>query len=151
MFPLGFHRLTMLNVEQTCVDSFPLSKSRRALWLGLTTFHGRLIDAGVAGELWIDGSFLTEKIDPKDVDVVVRCSHALYDAGTEPQRVALDWVNENQSDTLGCDSYLLLEYPPDHALHEEGQWAYSYWHAKWGFSRPPEMPKGIVVVELGDT
>src|SRR4051794_12451076 len=96
LFPLGFHHLTLMEVETVCVDLFPLSQSRRGLMDGLTQFSDTLVAAGVACDLWLDGSFLTEKIDPKDVDVVVRCSHAIYDAGTPAQRQALDWVNDNQ-------------------------------------------------------
>jgi hypothetical protein len=47
----------------------------------------RLVDAKIDGEIWADGSFLTEKIDPKDVDVIVRIDgHAVYDKGTSDGR-----------------------------------------------------------------
>jgi hypothetical protein len=114
---------------------------------GLAMFFEKLVAAGIVGEMWVDGSFLTEKIDPNDVDVVVRCPGALYDLGTVEQRQALDWVIANQKVTMKCDSYVLFEYPTDHPLREQGEWMYSYWHVKWGFTRQPdEDPKGIVVV-----
>lgn len=121
---------------------------------GLNAFHAKLLSVEISGELWIDGSFITEKIDPNDVDVVVRCPGALYDDGTIEQREVLDWVNANQKTELRCDCYLLFDYPPGHPLREDSEWWYSYWHVKWGFTRQPdEDPKGIVVVRLngGDT
>ncbi len=33
---------------------------------GLEAVIKRLVDTRIEGELWIDGSFLTEKIDPGD-------------------------------------------------------------------------------------
>ncbi len=116
---------------------------------GLAQFVQRLVDAKVLGDLWVDGSFLTEKIDPIDVDVVVAVDgDAVYDRGSVEQRAALDWAIGNQKTTLKCDSYVLMEYPLGHRLYDEGRWNYSYWHRQWGFDRRDD-PKGIVVISLG--
>lgn len=148
LFPLGFHRLTMANIEQVCVDQFSLSTTRPAICDGLNVLQTVLELADVSGELWVDGSFITEKINPKDVDIVLRVNGSLYDAGTKDQRNAIDWLIDNQKLTLKCDSYVLFEYPAGHPLHDEGRWWYSYWHKQWGFSRDDD-PKGIVVLALG--
>ena len=115
---------------------------------GFKTFVQRLQEDGVKGELWIDGSFLTEKIDPKDVDILLRYDGVAYNTGPVEARDRVDWVIANQKDTLKCDSYVLMEYPEDHPLHTEGVWWYAYWHHKWGFSRDDD-PKAIVVLDLG--
>jgi hypothetical protein len=148
LLPLGFHHLTMGNVQQVCVDLFPLSTSRGAIFGGLITFVNTLEAANVPGELWLDGSFLTEKINPKDVDVILKVDAAVYNSGTHEQHDAIDWVIANQKPTLKCDSYALIQYPPGDALHAEGLWWYSYWHKQWGFSREDD-PKGIIVISLG--
>lgn len=145
LYPVGFHPLTLQEVEKVCVTGFPLSSSRPGIFAGLKTFVERLEKDGVAGELWLDGSFLTEKIDPKDVDVILKVEGAVYDGGTPEQREAIDWVIANQKLTLHCDSYVLFEYPEGHSLHDEFKWWYSWWHRQWGFSREDD-PKGIVVV-----
>jgi hypothetical protein len=149
LFPLGFHQLSMDDVEQVCVDLFPLSNTRRPIMDGLSQFAKRVLDAKVPGEMWANGSFLTEKIDPKDVDIIVRVDgDAVYNNGTPDQRDVIDWIIANQKATLKCDSYVLMEYPVGHPLHTEGQWWYSYWHKQWGFSRDDD-PKGIIVISLG--
>ncbi|MGH6847122.1 MAG: DUF6932 family protein [Methylocella sp.] len=148
LFPLGFHHLSMADLERVCVEFFPLSKTRRPIMDGLTEFMQRIVDAKVPGEMWANGSFLTEKIDPKDVDIIVRVNGTIYDNGTAEQRGAIDWAIANQKTTLNCDSYVLMEYPATHPLHVEGKWWYSYWHKQWGFSREDD-PKGIVVISLG--
>jgi hypothetical protein len=148
LVPIGFHRFTMENIRQLCVDSFPISTARPTIFNGLITFVQRLQTARIPGELWLDGSFLTEKIDPKDVDVVLRVDGSVYNSGTMEQKDAIDWVIANQKLTLKCDSYALFEYPPGHALHDDGRWWYSYWHKQWGFSRE-DAPKGIAVLVLG--
>lgn len=150
LFPLGFHHLWIADVERVCVEFFPLSTTRGLIMDGLTQFVQRLVDAKITGEIWVDGSFLTDKIDPKDVDIVVRIDgDAIYDSGTSEQRDAIDWVIDNQKATLRCDSYVLMEYPVGHPLYDDGKWWHSYWHRQWGFSRDDD-PKGIVVISLGD-
>ena len=52
----------------------------------------RLAQAGIVGELWINGSFLTEKVDPEDVDASLRISSALWDNASEEQRAVLEWL-----------------------------------------------------------
>jgi hypothetical protein len=135
-------------VEQVCVTPFPLSTIRPTIFDGLMTFVQKLESAEVPGELWLDGSFLTEKINPKDVDVVLRVDGSVYNAGTPDQKEAIDWVIANQKLTLKCDSYVFFEYPHGDPLHDEGRWWYSYWHKQWGFSREID-PKGIAVLSLG--
>ncbi|OAI24904.1 hypothetical protein A1351_02680 [Methylosinus sp. R-45379] len=146
LFELGFHHLSMEAIEDKCVNQFPLSSTRKLIMEGFRRFVERLADCGVDGEIWVDGSFTTEKIDPKDIDVVVRCDGTRYNAD-ERYREIVNWVIENQKAELKCDSYALLEYPEGHELHEEGGWWHAYWKVKWGFSRE-EDPKGIVVVKL---
>jgi hypothetical protein len=138
----------MADIERVCVDFFPLSNTRRSIMDGLTQFTQRMLDAKVPGEIWTNGSFLTEKIDPGDVDVILRVPGDVYNIGTTKQKDAIDWVIANQKKTLKCDSYVLMEYPIGHTLHVEGEWWYSYWHKLWGFSREND-PKGIVVISLG--
>jgi hypothetical protein len=134
-------------IAEKCVVGFPLSSSRAGIMAGLRSFVRRLQDVGIKGDIWIDGSFLTEKIDPKDVDVVLVIQAADYDYGNDETRAAIDWVVANQKNSLRCDSYVLFEYPADSPLLVEGQWWYSYLHARWGFSYEGD-PKGIAVVKL---
>lgn len=147
LFSLGFHYLSIDGLEDQCVNQFPLSASRKIIMEGFRQFVARLSACEVAGEIWVDGSFTTAKIDPKDIDVVVRCDGVRYNAD-EQYREVIDWVIKNQKKELKCDSYALLEYPEGHDLHEEGDWWHAYWKVKWGFSRE-EDPKGIVVVKFG--
>lgn len=114
---------------------------------GLNTFFEKLEKLGFFGEVWVDGSFLTEKIDPDDADVLLRCDGPCYDNGNEAYRAAVDWAAENQKKTLRCHSHVFFEYPDGHPLHVDGEWWRIWWHRQWGFSREDD-PKGIVVILL---
>jgi hypothetical protein len=114
---------------------------------GLRLLIDRLVKDGIKGDLWLDGSFTTEKIDPADVDVVLKSPAYDYDAGTAEYRATIDWVISNLKATHKCDSYVLFERQTGDPLYDEWKWWYSYWHVKWGFNRE-EDPKGIVVIPL---
>lgn len=47
---------------------------------GLENVVQVLEQAGLAGDLWVDGSFMTEAIDPADSDVALWVSADDYDA-----------------------------------------------------------------------
>lgn len=115
---------------------------------GLDIFAARLVSSFVVGELWIDGSFLTEKIDPHDIDVVLRVGAGIFNVGLAEQRAAIQWVIDNQKLTLGCDSYVLFEYHETEGdLYAEGEWNRAWYHKQWGFSRDDDF-KGIAVIAL---
>ena len=151
LLELGWHRMSLSEVRQLCVDRFPLSASRADLMAGLETVVSRLVTAGIVGDLWIDGSFITEKINPKDTDILLHIDGlSMYECGTHEQRDAIDWIIRNLKNTdLNCDSYHLFTYHIPHLLVDDGEWDRAYWHHKFGFSREIE-PKGIVIVSIPD-
>jgi hypothetical protein len=51
LFPLGFHHLSMEDLERVCVEFFPLSNTRRTIMDGLTQFMQKVIDAKIPGEM----------------------------------------------------------------------------------------------------
>jgi hypothetical protein len=118
---------------------------------GIDTVVSRLVAVGIVGDLWIDGSFITDKINPKDTDIVLHVdAPSMYDYGSPEQRETIDWIIGNLKDTpLQCDSYHLFTYRIPHLLFDEGEWNRAYWHHKFGFSREIEA-KGIVIIPIPD-
>jgi len=73
---------------------------------GLRQVVARITESGISCVLWIDGSFLTEKIDPGDVDLVALVPSRFYDNGTDEQRAVAEWLSgsHNQPKKLHrCD------------------------------------------------
>ena len=100
-------------LRRYCVDGFPLSKTRAKIMAGLAEVIERLSAYRVVGELWVDGSFLTEKINPGDVDIVLRVPSSVYDDGTSEQRGMANWIDGNLRERNLCDSYVFYEFPED--------------------------------------
>ena len=101
----------------------------------------------VEGEIWIDGSFVTEKMNPEDVDLALRVAAQFYENATQKQREAVDWLASNLRNTHLCHSYSFMEWPEDHTNYWVGQYMYNYWMKQFGFSRSNEV-KGIPFVVL---
>jgi len=48
-------------------------------------------------ELLIDGSFLTEEIEPEDIDFAVVVTPEFYENCTPEQRKLLDWIGDGKT------------------------------------------------------
>ncbi len=115
---------------------------------GLTAAIDRLVAVKVVGQLWVNGSFLTEKIDPEDADLLLRIPSGFLERISAEQKETVEWfLDRERKATHHCDSYIWVEYPQDHDLHMLSERNREYWMRQYGLSRG-KMPKGIAVIEL---
>jgi hypothetical protein len=144
---LGFHPTTIEDLRKLCVDAFPLSKKRPDIMDNLETVLSELTKHKIEGEVWIDGSFTTEKIEPEDSDILVYVSGEFLDNATPEQHNLIATISSNLKAKYMCDSYVLPYYPEGHQWYNEVEWWKAYWIRQFGFTRKDE-PKGIAVVRL---
>jgi hypothetical protein len=150
LLPGGFHPMTINEVIDLCVKKFPLSTTRQQIVDGLSLIIERLTIEGIVGEIWIDGSFVTEKIDPEDVDFVVRVESDFYDSTKGSQREVLEWIaNVHLKETHKSDCYLLVEWPPNNVMYPFGQSERNRWLALFGKDRASQRDKGLILLSLG--
>jgi hypothetical protein len=115
---------------------------------GLADVLSSLNGLGFRLEAWVNGSFLTQKLNPDDSDVAVRFRGEDYDAATAAQKFAFkNFVNFDHKASSKCDLYAFPEYDQCHPLYDYGQWRRAYWLNKFGYSRA-EDPKGLAVISL---
>lgn len=98
----------MDEVRRLCVDRFPTSASRHTIMVGLEHVVQELNSHAIEGELWVDGSFLTEKIDPEDVDLVLRIQAEFYDNARPDQQKVVDWLMDDLVTLHKCDTYVFM-------------------------------------------
>ena len=141
--------ITPNELSRICVDAFPLSVSRKPIFENLEEVMRKLAAGAIVGDLWIDGSFVTTKFNPHDVDLVLSISSNLYDNCSAEQRALLDWFESDILHTdYRCDGYLSVDWPPSHQLHALGVASRDYWINLFGHTRDG-FEKGIPVVQLG--
>lgn len=144
----GMHRMQLADVWRLCVCDFPLSATRPRIMRGLERLISYMNRMGITGELWLDGSFLTQKIDPDDVDMALRLQSAFSDNVTLDQDAFLRWfADDDLKPRFYCDTYVFVEYPEDDPRFDEGDEDRRYWLGWFGRSRR-KMPKGIATVQI---
>ena len=90
--PPALHEATVDEVQATFVDGFPASGTRPAIWGAFedhTAAWKRLLGAE-AQEQWLNGSFVTDKQEPGDLDFAMCVALEKVHALASGQREALD-------------------------------------------------------------
>jgi hypothetical protein len=119
---------------------------------GLESIYGRLVGLGISGEMWIDGSFLTKKEEPEDVDIVVFAPCEFFDKGTEQQSEFLNWLSDDRDKVrtlFSCHSGAFAQYGDADSHMRPLYLATRMDYAdKFGHSVATRESKGIVIVPL---
>ena len=147
----GFHGMTFEELHDLCITPFLYrgDHARMKVMDGIKSLVGKLSDAGVVGDVWIDGSFLTQKIDPDDADIIVHVSAEQYE--NDPSaKAAVDWsVHDDRQSSHFCDGYKWVEYQRGHIMFNFSDINREKWTKWFGRSRPPKRePKGIAVIAI---
>jgi hypothetical protein len=110
----------------------------------------QLNDKGISGVIWLDGSFVTKKISPSDIDFILVAESRVYDEATEEQRDVLDGLTDGEmwKPPLLCDTNAAYIDPPEQQGTSN---VLEYWTNRFGFSLAHRTPKGIVVIKLGES
>lgn len=141
----GLHRMTIEEFEAAFVTAFPHSTTRANILVGYVTHRGELASILDSFEQLIDGSFTTNKNDPKDVDLLVLADGDLVDGLPDDQKARLNDLVSGKA-TQGkymCDAYFCPTYPEAHPLHQHSRTQRKYWMGEFGYDRC-DVAKGLV-------
>lgn len=127
LLPAKKNELTLNEFERFFVSLLPYSSRREELleqMLVLTEFIKTELDLHF--ELWIDGSFVSKKREPNDIDLVLLVDYEDFNENRIlleeifTNRVRLNWKN--------IDGYLLILYPESHNFHSYKLSDKAYWY-----------------------
>ncbi|MBI1226755.1 MAG: hypothetical protein GC192_16085 [Bacteroidetes bacterium] len=105
-------------VKLNFVDAFPKSKTRARLYENLIQFNETLQKEVFPWyEMWVNGSFVTKKQNPKDVDVVVFLDAEVY----KLREKKLDKILAYCFEKLRIDAYFVLVFPENHKFFTSTQ------------------------------
>lgn len=143
VLPPGIHRFTLEELRAVLVDPFPDDTQRLALYRQLEGWINRLRDLKTGAILWIDGSFVTRKFGPHDIDCVMWDPYFVEDVSQAEQNQVGALVSRPTARRVyGLDLY--LESPtPDERLHRQ-----AYWRGLFGFQHSGTAAKGFVELAL---
>lgn len=149
LLPPGFHDLNNEKLKLLCVNGFPNSVRRSMLYCNYIQLIKEFTNVNQQHrcftEVWVDGSFTTEKPEPGDIDILVVLDYLALNnlpaalKSTVSALLNRDYVKLN----FHIDVLLLPENHPEVDYSERR----SYWRGWFGFDRK-ENPKGLVRVML---
>ncbi|MDQ8141821.1 MULTISPECIES: DUF6932 family protein [Chryseobacterium] len=141
LFPPGFHTISIDEINQICVTNFPRNDKRKELFDNFLKFLKHLEMVNSKFEIWVDGSFTTEKEEPEDIDILI-----IYD---ELHLKTLAPGEINIINSLFNRSLSKIRFNLDVLLCEKNDINQrSYWRGWFGFSRSEQL-KGIAKFEYG--
>jgi hypothetical protein len=121
-----------MEVRQRLVDPFLLSVRRPLLYQLWRTRRAQLAALLPIEMEWLDGSFVSGKRDPGDIDVVTFVNHLAFDALSAPdKKKASDLMGGLPSRLLGCDGYPVVIVPVGHPARSRFEAAVGYWDRQW--------------------
>ena len=142
LLPQGFHDRTLDSLGAEFLEPFPVSVTRALLLQELSRVVTDLAAKGVRGYVWLDGSFITAKVDPNDIDFLLVMESDLYDAASEDQRGVVDAL---MAESPICDTNVMFLFPPEVT---DNQNQIDYWTRRFGRSASGTVLKGIVRIAL---
>ena len=145
----GRHYMTLTELRRATVDAFPDSTRRPMLFAELARLHSDLIGAGAICELWIDGSYLTAKPEPDDIDL---CFSAFSDdfrlLHQQVQMQIWHSLDGGKQYSPYLDTYVCFRFlRGDPRVNADTT---DYWSEKWGVGWDSFLT-GFVVLKLGET
>lgn len=113
----GRHYLGLSDIERLCVHQFEgnARSHREKLFYALEDFIQLLLVQKIRCDIFIDGSFLTAKKDPDDVDVIVSIEHEVFESLSEQQMQCIEKINYQPVPSV--DSFAGTTYPREHERH----------------------------------
>ena len=117
---------------------------------GFEAIREQLVATGLLCDMWIDGSFLTEKIDPGDIDIVLMMPRR-FEHGTPEQNELMEWLLAKEDDpkkSFLCHVFVELDYEESHPWHHLTVGAKRHYGNIFGFSVSKKEPKGIAVLTI---
>ncbi|SEJ48142.1 hypothetical protein SAMN05216327_11170 [Dyadobacter sp. SG02] len=115
------------------VDAFPRSSTRQVIFENFSVYMEKLVAIiGTDFHQWIDGSFVTKKLDPGDIDVVTFVDASIY----ERNEFEIDILRDDYRDhDTRVDEYFVKRYPETHGKYDFYHMDMLQWYNQFTTSR----------------
>lgn len=139
----GVHAHTLASIEALAVLPFPDDVRRTILFQQFSSWIGSMKKANVVGRIWIDGSFLTEKPGPNDIDCIL-WNPSFSSEPTQSDQQNVQRLLDKPTARTAFNLDLYLEQPtPDMVIHRE-----AYWKGFFGYCHDRITAKGFAELTL---
>ncbi len=137
----GLHPMSLEEFRAIAVDPFPSSERRPMLYANLEAYLRQVAETGLTGSIWLDGSYLTHKQEPDDIDLVIvfdgTSANALPDQAQQQLLILLDQNTQH-------GRYKLHVF----AIEKDDNEGKNYWLGFFGTLRDGVTPKGMAELRI---
>lgn len=148
LLPPGFHLRSLLQLRELTVQRFNHGAGRESLFAALESAIERIEAAKIPCELWIDGSFLTEKMDPDDIDIALFLPAHLVVTGGSGIAAVLKWAASPEALAEGLDIHRVAVHPDNSPMSALSRAERAYFELLFGTEYDGVTPKGVAVVRI---
>lgn len=143
--PKGCFRPKIQDFENKFVQHFPNSNTRQEIYLGYKKYCKNMASLNVATKQWVDGSYITKKENPDDIDLVTHVDAAKLNEKKEIHNKLNSLLDHSTcKNQFRCHVYAIFIYPKDiPKLYEHYQKNLTYWKEWFGHDREGNA-KGII-------
>lgn len=146
--PYELHPISIIELEEQFVKAFANSSTRENIIEGHNNYVIELFQILEHNfSQWLDGSFVTQKLDPNDIDIVNFIHYSEYTNSKANSLRKFITNLGNPKDEFKVDGYLVPVYEPSDPRFEVTQNGYNYWRTFFGKDRN-NNPKGILQLNL---
>lgn len=146
VLPVGRHRCRPDDLRRVLVTPF-FGSNRQVIYEEWRSHRAALRTIGSVLFQWIGGTFVTNKTNPGDIDVVTFVDGVAYDRLPRWKRDVLEELCNGKGDKSysRVDAALAFMYPTGDRRHSMYLEDREYWDGKWGRSRT-SVVKGYLEV-----
>jgi hypothetical protein len=141
LYPYSVIETDLETFEKMFVSDFTFSLTRKRIFENYLIYLENLKESVNTGFFqWIDGSFVTNKKDPKDIDFVTFLDFGLY---REHEKAISKLLSLRYDTKNGTDGYFVETFPDTHKGYNNFQMDRIEWLHTFGTSRTNQN-KGII-------
>jgi hypothetical protein len=119
----GEHQSDLATLHKMAVAAYPVGSRRHVLWNGFQRLYSVFIASGLQGlDIWVDGSFMTSKPEPKDINAVVWIPDDHMSNCTPEQLRQLEFLKDDAAIAVQYGVNLFIEHVEEDADDVWRQW-----------------------------
>lgn len=149
--PYGKNKSNLVDFHNNLVVPFEEDSTRIKLYEGFLKYNEELKAVLQSQKYlqWIDGSFVSTKLNPKDIDLVNLIDHQFVDKHESELK---QFLGKEGKENYGIDGYIIRIYPIGHPKYVRTQSDLVYWENWFSKSRlnrrKQRFPKGFIELEF---
>jgi len=105
--PEGYHKITLKEFK----DKFSKNKKRQSIMKAYEKHLKEILNTKIATDHWVNGSFVTDKKEPNDIDLLTEFDGLKADKLDMKEKIDHIIFNAQRKYHNLCDSHRIFKYP----------------------------------------